>query len=124
MKCFPAKSLKLVPHHIGIMGTNYSVRQHSRAFRLYGASQQPQPPRNEPHLSTLPCLPPFLMLDEHTLHYALLQGNKETTVWTCLFSLCIYPTLQTVRNNSVANFCEECVLWRVFSFHLTAPRIH
>ena len=24
-------------------------------------------------------------------------------------------------SNSVASFCEECVLWRVFGFHLTAP---
>ena len=34
------------------------------------------------------------------------------------------PTLQIavyIRNNSVANFCEECVLWRVFGFHLTVP---
>ena len=27
-----------------------SVRQHSRAFWVHGASQQPQPPRKEPHL--------------------------------------------------------------------------
>ena len=33
------------------------------------------------------CLPPFPMLDEHTLHYAHLQSNKETNVCTCAFSL-------------------------------------
>ena len=42
LKCFPAKSLELIPHHIGTMGTGVimqkddSVRQHSRAFWLYG----------------------------------------------------------------------------------------
>ena len=54
--------------------------------------------------------------------YAYLQSNKETTVWTCAFSLYMSPTLQmavSLRNNS----CEECVLWRVFGFHLTAPHI-
>ena len=59
------------------------------------------------------CLPPFPMLDQHTLYYAHLQSNKETTVWTCAFSLCVSPTLQmavSICNNSVASFCEECVL--------------
>ena len=124
-KWFPATSLKLIPHQIGSMGTGIimqkddSVWQHSRAFWLYGTSQHPQPLRNEPHLSALLCLPPFPMLDEHTLQYAHLQSNKETTVWTCMS-----PTLQMavlIRNNSVASFCEECVSWRVFGFHLTAP---
>ena len=67
---------------------------------------------------------PFPMLDEHTLHYAHLQSNKETTVWTCAFSLCMSATLQmtvSIRNNSVASFCEECVSWRVFDFNLTDP---
>ena len=68
-------------------------------------------------------LSPFPMLDEHTLHYAHLQSNKETTVWTCAFSLYLSPTLQLAVSilNSVASFCKECLLWRVFSFHLTAP---
>ena len=121
---------KLIPHQIGSMGSGViiqkddSVRQHSRMFWLYGASQHPQPPRNETHLTAFLCLPPFPMLDEHTLHYPHLQSNKETTVWTCAFSLCMSPTLQMavlIRNNSVASFCEECVLWRVFRFHLFAP---
>ena len=121
---------QLIPHQIGSMGTavvmqkDDSVRQHSRAFWLYGGSLHPQPPRNEPHLSVLLCLPPFPMLDEHTLHYAHLQSSKETTVWTPAFSLCISLTLQkalSIRNNSVASFFEEGVLWRVFSFHLNAP---
>ena len=37
--------------------------------------------------------------------------------------LCVF-TMQmavSIHNKSVANFCEECVLWRVFGFHLTAP---
>ena len=98
----------------------------SGRFDFYGASQHPQPPRNEPHLSALDCLPPFPMLDERALYYAHLQNNKETTVRTCAFSLCMSPTLQMavyIRNNSVASVCEECVLWRVFGFHLTTPYI-
>ena len=113
-QCLPAKSLKLIPHRSGSMRTSIimqkddSVRQHSWAFLFYGASQHRQPPKNEPHLSALLCLLPFTMLDEHTLHYAHLQNNKETTVWNCAFSLCISPTLQmavSMRNNSVARFC-------------------
>ena len=66
------------------------------------------------------------MLDERTLHYAHLQSNKETTVWTSAFSLCMSPTLQmavSMRYNNVASFCEECLLWRAFGFHLTATYV-
>ena len=130
LKCFPDKSLKLIPHQIGSMGTGFIIQKydsvwlHSRAFWFYDASQHPQPPRNEPHLSALLRLPPFLILNEHTLHSAHLQSNKETTVWTCVISLCMSPTLQmtvSIRKNSVARFCEECLLWRVFGFLLSAP---
>ena len=129
LKCFPAKSLKLIYHQIGSMVTGIimqkddSARQHSRSFWLYGTSQHPQPPRNESHMFSLLRLPPFQMLDEYTLHYAHLQSNKQTNVWACAFSLCMSPTLQmaaSIRKNSVASFCEECVVWRVFGFHLTA----
>ena len=78
------------------------------------------------HLSALLCLPPFPILDEHILHYAHLQSNKVTTVWTFAILLCMSPTLQmavSIRLNSVARFCEECVSWRVFSFHMAAPSI-
>ena len=98
LKCFPGKSLKFIPHHIGSMGTGVimqmddSVRQNSRMFWLYGASQHPHPPRNEPHLSVLLCLPPFPMLDEHTLHYAHLLSNKGRTRWTVHFhNACLLP---------------------------------
>ena len=130
LKCFPVKSLKHIPHQIGSMGTavimqkDDSVRQHSRTFWLYGTSQHPQLPRNEPHLSALFCLPSFPMLGEHTLHNAHLQSNKETTMWTCAFSLSMSLTLQmavSICNNSVASFCEECVLRRAFGFHFTVP---
>ena len=129
LKCFPAKYLNLIPHQIDCKGTGIimqkedSVRQNSRVFWLYGASQHPQPPRNKLHLSALLCMPPFPMLDEHVLHYAHLQSNKETTVWTWAFSLCTCPTLEmtvSIRNISVASFCEECVSWWLLGFHLTA----
>ena len=128
LKCFPAKSLKLIPHQIGsmrmgvIVQKDYSIQQHSRAFWLYGTSKHPQPPKNKPHLSALLCLPSFPMLDEHTLHYAHLQSNKKITVWICAFSLCMSPTLWmavSISNNCVISFCEECILWQVFGFHLT-----
>ena len=48
--------------------------------------------------------------------------NEDTTVWTCAFSLCMSPTLQMavlIRNKSVASFCDECVLWRVFDFRFS-----
>ena len=99
LKCFSAKSLKLIPHQIGSMALSCkddSFRQHSRAFWLYGTSQHPQTPRNEPPLSAFLCLPPFTMLDEHTLHHTHLQSSKETTMWTCAFSLCGSPTIQMV----------------------------
>ena len=34
---------------------------------------------------------------------------------------CLLPYRLQYRYISVASFCEECVLWRVFCFHLTAP---
>ena len=102
LKCFPAKSLKLIPHQIGNMGTGVimqkddSVRQHSRAFWLYGTSQHlSHQGTNHTSLLFFAWLH-FQMLDEHTLHYAHLQSNKETTVWTCAFSLCMSLTLQMV----------------------------
>ena len=130
LKCFPVKSLKLIPHQIVSMGTGVimqnddSVRHHSSMFWVYGTSQYPQPQRNESHLSALLFLPPFTMLDEHTLHYAHLQSNEEITIWICVFSLCMSPTLQvevSILKDSIARFCEECVLWRVFGFHFDCP---
>ena len=95
VEVFSVKSLKLIRHQIGSMGTGVimqkgdSFRQNCMAFWLYGASPHPQPPRNETHLSALLCLPPFPTLDEHTLHYAHLQSNKGTFIWTLAFSLCM-----------------------------------
>ena len=82
-KYFPAKSLKLIPHHIDRMGMSIvmqkddSTRQHSRAFWLYGASQHPLPLRNEPHLSALVCLPPFPMLDKHIYTTLISRAIKK-----------------------------------------------
>ena len=95
LKCFPIKSLKLIPYQIDSMKTGVivqkdaSVRQYSGPFGLYGASQHPQPPRNEPHSALF--LPLFPMFDEHTLHYTHLQSNKETNMWSYAFSLCMCP---------------------------------
>ena len=126
LKCFPAKSLKLILHQIGSMGKDNSVRQNSRAFWLYGTSEHPQPPRNEPHLSALLCLPPFPMLVR--THFTLRsppEQYRNNFLDQCVFTMhASYPTDgSSIRNNIVANFCEECVLWRVFHFHLSVPHI-
>ena len=46
----------------------------------------------------------------NTLYTTLTSRTiKKTTVWTCEFSQCMSPTLQmgvSIRNNSVASFCE------------------
>ena len=60
LKCFPAKSLKRIPHQIG--DGRYHAKCWSRptafhGFWLYRVFQHPQPQRNEPHISALlPCL--------------------------------------------------------------------
>ena len=68
LKCLPAKSLNLIPHQIGrALSYKRMISSDSIPGRFdYGASQHPQPPRNEPHLSDFLCLPPFPMLEEHT----------------------------------------------------------
>ena len=52
-----------------------------------------------------------------------LTSRAITAVWTCAFSLRMSPTLRmtiSIRNISVASCCEECFLWWVFGFLLTA----
>ena len=129
LKCFPSKFLKHIPRQIGSMGTgvimqkNDSVRQYSRAFGFCGASQYLQPPRNEPQLSALLCLPPFPVLDEHTLHYDHLQSNKETTGCIRAFSLFMslpYRWQYRYVTTVLAAFAKIVFLWQVFGFHLTA----
>ena len=93
-----------------------SVLQHSRAFWLYGTSQHPQPPRNEPYLSGLLCL----------LHFQSWTNTFYTTLTsrTIKKQLCgpvrfhykfirMSPTMQiavSIRNNSVASFAR-CVFY-------------
>ena len=102
LESFPTKFMKLIHHQIGSMGTDVimqkddSVRQHSRAFWLSGASQCSstisQQETNHTSLLFFACL--HFQCRTNTLHYAHLKSNKETTVWTCAFSLCMTPTLQ------------------------------
>ena len=114
LKCFPVNYLKFIPNHTGSMETGVikqqddSVRQHSRAFWLYSVTQHPQPSINE-HLSVLICLSPFPMLDEHTLNYAHLQRNKETTMWISAFSLRTYVSYPQIP-------CGPKVGWKWRSF--------
>ena len=61
-----------------------------------------------------------------TICTTLTSRAIKKTLWTCPFSLCVFPTLQmavSIHNNSVASFCEECLSRRVLYFHLTAPYI-
>ena len=99
LKCFPAKSLKIIPHHIGSMGTGVimqkddCVRQHSREFLLHGTSQHPQSPRNEPHLSALLCLPPFPILENILYTMLTSRAIKNNCVNLCVFTMHVsYPT--------------------------------
>ena len=124
LKCFPAKSLKLIPPRLVVWGRALSCKRMIPSESIprcfdFMAHHSTLSYQETKHTSLL-CLLPFPILDEHTLHYAHLQSNKETTVWTCVFSLCMSPTLQmavSIHNNSVASFCEECFMVGVrFSF--------
>ena len=52
----------------------------------------PAPSATKKRTTALLCLPPFPMLDEHTLHYAHLQSNKEITCGPLRFHhACLLP---------------------------------
>ena len=127
LKCFPAISLKLIPHQIAVRGWALSCKWMIPSDSILGhfdfmEHRSTLSHQEVNHTSAFLCWPPFPILDEHTLHYAHLQSNKETTVLTCAFALCMSPTLKIAVSihNSVASFCEDCVLCWVFSFHMTA----
>ena len=113
LKCFPVKSRKFIPHQIGSIGTGIitqiedSFQQHSRIFWFYGVFQHSPTPRNEPHLSALRGLTPFPMLDEHTLHYAHLQRNKENCEPVRFHHACSLSYRWQYRYISVANFARN-----------------
>ena len=130
LKCFPAKSLKPYPSPDWQYGDGrFRAKIWSRLTAFQGVLtlwRIAAPSASRKRTTTLcsSLLASFPTLDEHTLHYAHPHSNKETTVWTCAFSLWMSSTLHmavSIRNNSVASFYEECVLWRVFCFHLTVP---
>ena len=107
LECFPAKSLNLILHQITCVIIQMIILSDSIPGRFDLMARRSTLSH---HVSALLCLPLFPVLDEYTLHYAHLQSNKETTVWTCAFSLCISPTLQMAvskRNNSVASFARK-----------------
>ena len=125
MRCFPAKSLKLIPHQTGSMETALSSKRKIPCDSIPGrfdlmrfAATSATKKRTTFLCSSL--LASIFNADEHTLHYAHLQSNNRTTVWTCAFSICMSPTLQmavSIRNNSVASLCKVCFMAGVrFSF--------
>ena len=59
------------------------------------------PSATEKRTTSLLCLPPFLILDEDPLYYAHLQSNKEASVWTCAFLLCMTHLLYRCQNRYV-----------------------
>ena len=114
LKCFLAKSLKLIPHQIGSMGTGVIMQKMTPSDSIPGRYDFMARRSTLSHQETN---------HEHTLHYAHHQGNKETT---CAISLCMSPMLQmavSIRSNTVSRICQEYVLWHVFGFHLIAPYI-
>ena len=65
LKCFPAKSLKLIPHHIDDMRTGV-IMQRDDSVRQYSRAPSATKKRTTPLWSSL--LASISMLDEHTLH--------------------------------------------------------
>ena len=115
LKCFPAKFLKLIPHQIGSMGRALSCKRmipsdsipwnfDFMARRSILSHQE----TNHTALLFFACL--HFQCWMNTLYTTLTSRTiKKTTVWTCEFSQCMSPTLQmgvSIRNNSVASFCE------------------
>ena len=64
----------------------------------------------------------------NTLHITLSSRaiKKQLCGPVRFYYACLLPYTMTVsiRNNSFASLCEECVLWRMFGFHLTASHIN
>lgn len=77
---------RMIPY-ISIPGHFDFIVRHSFCYNEFCVFLHPLPPIKEPQLSTLLCLLPFSMLDEHIFHYTHLQRNNETTVQTCAFLL-------------------------------------
>ena len=111
-KCFPAKPLKLIPLQTGSMGTGVIVQKDACFRPTLSRVAAPSATKKR----TTPLCSSFLAsfsnngLTHFTLH-AHLQSNRETTVWSCAFSVCLSPTLHmavSIRNNSVASLCKEC----------------
>ena len=128
MFVFPTKSLKLISHQIGSMETELSSKRMIPSDSIPGyfdfmARRSTLSHQETNHISLffLVCL--HFQFWTNTL-YTSLTSRTINNLLTCTFSLCMSPSLQMavpIRNNNVANFCEECVLWRVFGFQLSAP---
>ena len=134
LKCFPAKSLKRIPSPNLQYGDGRCHAKgwfHPTAFQGVLTLWRVAAPSATEKRTTSLCSSLLVSISNvgrtHFTH-AHLQSSKETTVWTCAFSLCMSPALQMAvsihRPNNVARFCEECVLWRVFGFRLTTPHIY
>ena len=92
LKCYPATHLKLIPHQIGSKETGVIIAKGlfgSTAFQGILTLWRVAAPSATKKQTTSLC---SSLLDERISHYAHLQINKETTVWTCPFSQCLSPT--------------------------------
>ena len=52
-------------------------------------------------------------------HFTL-RSHPDNCVYLCIFTIHALQMVVSICTNNIASFCEECVLWRVFGFHLTA----
>ena len=90
LKYFPAQSVKLIAHQTGIMGRALSCKRIIPSDNISGrfdfmscSSTLSHQETNHTSLHFF-VLPPFPMLDEHTLHYTHLQSN---CVDLCVFTM-------------------------------------
>ena len=124
LKCFPVKSLKLIPNQISSMGTGVIMQKddsRSTAFLDVLTLWRVSAPSDIKKRTTPLCYSLLFIsnADEHTLHYAHLQTNKETLCGPVRMQMAV-----SIRYDSVTNFFEECVSWRVFGLQFTAPHMY
>ena len=80
--------------------------------------------KNEPYLSALLCLLHFKCCMNTLCATLISRGIRKQECGPVHFHyVCVLQMAVLIRSNCVASFCEECVLWQEFGFHLIAPYV-
>ena len=111
--------LPLVQHLTEIYRVPHTQQIYDDEFRVF---QHPQPPRNEPHLSALLCLPPFPMLDK-TLYTMLTPRAIKKQLYgpVCFHYTCLLPYRWQYRYvTTVLPAFARNVFYGGFCFRLTS----